>query len=170
MKVIMGFVEAVMNLGVAIVNTIISVIVGALNAIGRLIFGFIKLVIDAINSVIELVGMEPIRYPNESLFIIQKVPQIVPPAFDYSFGAGGVVTGPTRALIGEAGRDEMVMPLDNSPQMLDFIDKIADRVSGGGETVVKVYIGDREWDAFTYESAQRGQKLVGAQPIREGRA
>ena len=86
------------------------------------------------------------------------------------FAVGGVVTGPTRALIGEAGRDEMVMPLDNSPQMLDFIDKIADRVSGGGETVVKVYIGDREWDAFTYESAQRGQKLVGAQPIREGRA
>ena len=27
-----------------------------------------------------------------------------------------------------------------------------------------------EWDAFTYESAQRGSKLVGAQPIREGRA
>jgi hypothetical protein len=65
----------------------------------------------------------------------------------------------------------MVMPLDNSPQMLDFIDKIAEKVSGGGgETVVKVYIGDREWDAFTYESAQRGQKLVGAQPIKEGRA
>jgi SLT domain-containing protein len=86
------------------------------------------------------------------------------------FAVGGVVTGPTRALIGEAGRDEMVMPLDNSPQMLDFIDKIADKVGGGGETVVKVYIGDREWDAFTYESAQRGQRLVGAQPIKEGRA
>ena len=170
LKVIMGFVEAVMNIGAAIVNTIISVVVSAINAIGRLIFGFIKGVIDAVNAVIGLVGIDPIQYPDESLFIIQNVPQIVPPAFDYSFGAGGVVTGPTRALIGEAGRDEMVMPLDNSPQMLDFIDKIADRVSGGGETVVKVYIGDREWDAFTYESAQRGKKLVGAQPIREGRA
>lgn len=171
MKVIMGFVEAVMNIGAAIVNTIISVVVSAINAIGRLIFGFIKGVIDAVNAVIGLVGIDPIQYPRESLFIIQNVPQIVPPAFDYAFGAGGVVTGPTRALIGEAGRDEMVMPLDNSPQMLDFIDKIAEKVSGsGGETVVKVYIGDREWDAFTYESAQRGQKLVGAQPIREGRA
>ena len=171
LKVIMGLVEAVMNIGAAIVNTIISVVISAINAIGRLIFGFIKSVIDAVNSVIGLVGINPIRYPNESLFVIQNVPQIVPPAFDYSFGAGGVVTGPTRALIGEAGRDEMVMPLDNSPQMLDFIDKIAEKVSGGGgETVVKVYIGDREWDAFTYESAQRGQKLVGAQPIKEGRA
>lgn len=170
LKVIMGFVEAVMNIGAAIVNTIISVVVSAINAIGRLIFGFIKGVIDAVNAVIGLVGIDPISYPDESLFIIQNVPQIVPPAFDYAFGAGGVVTGPTRALIGEAGRDEAVIPLDNSPQMLDLIDKIADKVNQGGETVVKVYIGDREWDAFTYESAQRGQKLVGAQPIREGRA
>ena len=52
----------------------------------------------------------------------------------------------------------------------DSVDKIADKVNSTGETIVKVYIGDREWDAFTYESAQRGSKLVGAQPIREGRA
>lgn len=165
MKILMGIVEAVMNLGAGIVNTIISVIVSAINAIGRLVYGFIKGVIDAINAVITLVGISSIRYPRESLFIIQNVPQIVPPAFDYSFGAGGVVTGPTRALIGETGRDEAVIPLDNSPQMLDLIDKIADKVNQGGETVVKVYIGDREWDAFTYESAQRGSQLVGAQPI-----
>lgn len=83
---------------------------------------------------------------------------------------GGVVTSPTYALIGEGRYDEAVIPLDNSPQMLDLVDKIADKVNSTGETVVKVYIGDREWDAFTYESAQRGSKLVGAQPIREGRA
>lgn len=169
MKILVGLVEAVMNLGAAIVNAIISVIVGAVNAIGRQIYRFITRVIDAVNSVIDLVGIDPISYPRESLFVVENIPQIVPPAFDYAFAKGAVVNGPTRALIGEAGRSEMVMPLDNSPQMLDFIDKIAEKV-GGGETVVKVYIGDREWDAFTYESAQRGQKLVGAQPIREGRA
>ena len=49
--------------------------------------------------------------------------------------------------------------------MLDLIDKIADKVNNTGETVVKVYIGDREWDAFTYESSKRGAKLVGAQPV-----
>lgn len=170
MKILMGLVEAVMNLGAAIVNAIISVIVGAINGIGRLIYTFIKGVIAAINSVTSLIGLDPIGYPRESLFIVDNIPQIVPPAFDYTFASGGVVTGPTRALIGEAGRSEAVIPLDNSPQMLDLIDKIADKVNNTGETVVKVYIGNREWDAFTYESAQRGQKLVGAQPIREGRA
>lgn len=84
-----------------------------------------------------------------------------------AMATGGVVTGPTRALIGEAGRSEAVIPLDNSPQMEDLISKIANRVSGQ-ETVVKVYIGDREWDAFTFESAQRGSKLVGAQPVMVG--
>lgn len=170
MKIIMGVVEAVMNVGVGIVNSVISIIVGAINSIGRMIYGFIKGVIDAVNSITSLLGLKTFNYPRESLFIVDNVPQIVPPSFDYTFGNGGVVTGPTRALIGEAGRSEAVIPLDNSPQMLNLIDKIADKVNSTGETIVKVYIGDREWDAFTYESAQRGSKLVGAQPIREGRA
>lgn len=170
MKIVMGLVEAVMNVCTGIVNSIISIIVGAINGIGRMIYGFIKRVIDAINAFTSLLDLDPIKYPSESLFVFENIPQIVPPTFDYAFASGGVVNGPTRALIGEAGRSEAVIPLDNSPQMLDLIDKIADKVNTTGETVVKVYIGDREWDAFTYESAQRGSKLVGAQPIREGRA
>ena len=170
MNIIMGAVEAVMNVCAGIVNSIISIIVGAINGIGRMIYSFIKGVIKAVNSITSLLGLKTFNYPSESLFVFDNVPQIVPPTFDYAFASGGVVTGPTRALIGEAGRSEAVIPLDNSPQMLDLIDKIADKVNTTGETVVKVYIGDREWDAFTYESAQRGSKLVGAQPIREGRA
>lgn len=84
--------------------------------------------------------------------------------------AGGVFTGPRRILIGEGAYDEAVIPLGEAPQMMDFINKIADATkgnNGGGETVVKVYIGDKEWDAFTYKSAERGKKLVGAQPVKE---
>lgn len=165
MKIIMGVVEAVMNVGAGIVNSVISLIVGAINTIGTLIYEFIVSVIRSVNSIISLLGLSTFNYPDKSLFIIDKTPQIVPPAFDYAFADGGVVTGPTRALIGEAGRNEAVIPLDNSPQMLDLIDKIADKVNNTGETVVKVYIGDREWDAFTYESSKRGAKLVGAQPV-----
>lgn len=81
---------------------------------------------------------------------------------------GGVVTGPTSALIGEAGRAEAVIPLEDAPQMKDLVDKIASAVSSTGskETVVKVYIGDKEWDAFTYQSAERGKRIIGSQPIR----
>ena len=129
MKVVLGIVEAVMNAGAAVVNSIISVIFGGINAVGRMVYGFIKGVIDTINAFTSLLDAEPISYPSESLFVFDSVPQIVPPTFDYTFAYGGVVNGPTRALIGEAGRSEAVIPLDNSPQMLDLIDKIADKVN-----------------------------------------
>ena len=56
------------------------------------------------------------------------------------FATGGVVTGPTRALIGEAGRAEMVMPLDNSPQMQQFISQIADAVRGNNAKPMEVHV------------------------------
>ena len=87
------------------------------------------------------------------------------------FATGGVVTRPTSAIIGEGIYDEAVIPLGNSPQMETMLNRFAEIAAGqqgGGETVVKVYIGDKEWDAFTYESAQRGQRIVGRKPVREG--
>lgn len=80
---------------------------------------------------------------------------------------GGVVTSPTRALIGEGRYEEAVIPLGDSPQIEDMLSRFA-QVSGGSNPVeVRVYIGDSEWDAFTYQSAQRGAALVGANPVRE---
>lgn len=140
MKIIISVVEAVMNIGAAVVNSIISVIVGGINAIGRLVYGFIKLVIGGINSITGVLGIDAIKTPNESLFVVSKIPQIVPPAMDYKFAEGGVVTGPTRALIGEAGRAEMVMPLDNSPQMAQFISQIADAVRGNNAQPMEVHV------------------------------
>lgn len=87
---------------------------------------------------------------------------------------GGVVTGPTRAIVGEGRYSEAVIPLEDSPQMQDLIDKIADAVDktdggGGGQPVdVHVYIGGKEYDAFTYKSSERGKKVVGKQPIKTG--
>ena len=140
MKILMGIVEAVMNVGAGIVNAIISIIVGAINSIGRLVYGFVKGAVDAANSVGSLLGLNALNYPSESLFVVDNIPQIVPPAFDYGFANGGVVTGPTRALIGEAGRAEMVMPLDNSPQMAQFISQIADAVRGNNAQPMEVHV------------------------------
>lgn len=87
------------------------------------------------------------------------------------FATGGVVTGPTRALIGEGRYEEAVIPLGNSPQIDDMLSRFAainSQQGGGSPTEVRVFIGDKEWDAFTYQSSQRGAKLVGASPVREG--
>ena len=167
MKIIMGIVEAVMNVGAGIVNAIISIIVGAINSIGRLVYGFVKSAVDAANSVGKLLGLDKLNYPSESLFVVDNIPQIVPPAFDYGFANGGVVTGPTRALIGEAGRAEMVMPLDNSPQMQEFISEIVSAINQNSQRdkEIRVYLDGKSLSRALYsdmknETARRGYSLV----------
>ena len=147
MKVIMGLVEAVMNVGAGIVNSVISLIFGAINGIGRMIYGFIKGVVKSVNAITGLLGLKTFSYPSESLFVHKNIPQIVPPAFDYKFADGGVVTGPTRALIGEAGRSEAVIPLDNSPQMKQLVNQIAEAVKSNKDSKpieVRVFLDSRE--------------------------
>lgn len=168
MKIIMGIVEAVMNVGAAVVNSILSVIVGGINAIGRLIYSFVKTIIGAANAVTGVLGIDPIKTPNESLFVVSKIPQIVPPAFDYAFADGGVVTGPTRALIGEAGKAEMVMPLDNSPQMMQFVNQIAEAVKGNGQQPVEVhvYLDSKAIASGMYDELQNVEFRRGTSLIR----
>lgn len=86
-----------------------------------------------------------------------------------AFASGGVVTSPTLSLVGEAGYSEAIIPLEDSPQMNELVQRIAEAVDKTSTTTtpvdVTVIIGDKEWDAFTYKSAKRGEKLVGAQPV-----
>lgn len=147
MNVIMGLVEAVMNVGAGIVNSVISLIFGAINGIGRMIYGFIKGVVKSVNAITGLLGLKTFSYPSESLFVHKNIPQIVLPAFDYKFAEGGVVTGPTRALIGETGRSEAVIPLDNSPQMKQLVSQIAEAVKSNNDSKpieVRVFLDSRE--------------------------
>ena len=84
---------------------------------------------------------------------------------------GGVVTSPTYALIGEGRYDEAVIPLGDSPQMADLVQKIADAVDKDKPDTpvnVHVYIGDEEFDAYTYKASERGKQKVGAQPVKTG--
>lgn len=78
--------------------------------------------------------------------------------------SGGVVTGPTRAVIGEGQYDEAVIPLGESPQLDDMLNRFASKVSER-PIEVKVIIGDKEWNAFTYKANQKGSVQVGATPL-----
>lgn len=69
------------------------------------------------------------------------------------FASGGVVTSPTYALIGEGKYPEAVMPLGNSPQMKDFINKVASAV--GTNQTVQVFIGNEQLDEYIIKSQQR---------------
>lgn len=60
--------------------------------------------------------------------------------------SGGVVKGPTHALIGEGAYDEAVIPLGNSPELQEMINKIADAVSinnngnNNSQTPIEVHV------------------------------
>lgn len=84
---------------------------------------------------------------------------------------GGVVYGPQVRMVGEGLYDEAIIPLGNSPQLEEMLNKFASKVDTVSNTPVevRVYIGDQEWDAFTYKSAKRGEQIVGVSSIREAR-
>ena len=150
----------------------INVIIGAINVVLGAISGAINSVIRAINSIsVDIPDWVPLVGGKHIGFNIREISTWSIPYL----ANGGIATSPTMAMIGEGKYDEAVIPLGNSPQMRELVSTIADAVSrkppenpSNTPIQVRVYIGDREWDAFTYESAQRGKDLVGAQPIRIG--
>lgn len=155
---IIGVVEAVVNFIITGLNLFLSLFVGTF-------IGMINTVVSTVEGVLDFVGVDW----EAPVF---TVPQIETVTFGRvaKLATGGVVDSPTNALIGEGRYSEAVVPLDDSPQMNDLIQKIADATNnkGGDKPVeVRVYIGDKEWDAFTYKSAERGKKIVGNQPIKE---
>ena len=76
---------------------------------------------------------------------------------------GAVVTGPTRALIGEGAYDEAVLPLGNSPQMKDLISEIAKAVKGNEQPLtINVYNSDGELTGHKIiTAAERAQRRNG---------
>lgn len=159
------FVGMINNLIVAAetgINFIISMVNMVIKKLVDTVLGAVNNIMISIGDLLEWLGIEvDLRFkfdvPQIPLVTLPRVPQ---------FANGGVVTGPTYSLIGEAGRSEAVIPLDNSPQMNEFIERIADRIADvKGD--VHVYIGGKEVDAEIYRASKRGEQLVGAQPIRK---
>lgn len=161
LNAIISAVEFCVNACISLINSMVSLIYNAVIALVNSILGALSFIAGLLGISLDLrITAPPPAIPMQSW---GRIPELA---------TGGVVSSPTYAMVGEGAYSEAVIPLDDSPQMQDLIQKIADAVdkddSGGKPVDVHVYIGDREWDAFTYESAQRGEKLVGAQPVKIG--
>lgn len=149
-KISKGFkllITAIANVAIDAINGLITSIESFVNAIVK----GVNLIIKAANKV--LPGEEAIELVKE--VTLKKVPRMA---------TGGVVTGPTQAVIGEGKYNEAVIPLGNSPQMEEMLDRFADKVNGQ-TTDVNVYIGGKKWDAEVYKASQRGEKEVGLTPL-----
>lgn len=109
---ITAIVKGAINLVIEFINGMISGIEKSLNWI-----------VDKINS-LEIVNPfdgETIWSPNVPKFAFGRIPKLA---------KGGIVNTPTRAIVGEAGR-EAVLPLDSNTEWMDML---AERLNGRGGT------------------------------------
>jgi phage-related protein len=168
--------EGIKQIFKGIWDTFVNIVKVPINLIIGIINGLISAVESGLNWIIGGINKISFSVPD-------WVPGIGGMTFGFNLGyvnwgripylaSGGIVTGPTPAMIGEGKYDELVMPLGDSPQMNDFIDRIVDALDRGDPNPqpveVKVYIGDNEYDAYTYKASERGKKIVGRQPVKIG--
>lgn len=150
--------KSLVNIVISLFNGVISVIVDALN----FLLGLIESVVNGVGKAVKVVGKSLGKNWGWSVSLnINKQSLSIP-----YLESGAVITGPTQAVVGEGRFDEAVIPLGNSPQLENMLDRFADKVNERPVNV-KVQIGDSQWDAFTYKSAKRGEQQLG-KPILGG--
>lgn len=117
-----GVWSAIVAIARGSINIIIDLINGVVDAIWSSLAAVINGIADVINSAAEVVDIElNLGVPSH------------PPSIPH-LATGAVARKPTIAMIGEGSYDEAVIPLGESPQLAELVDKIAKAVSdeGGG--------------------------------------
>ena len=115
---------------------IVGIVKGAINIVISLINGMIAGLELALNWIVDKINAmqitspwgDEIWSPNIPRFEFGRIPMLA---------KGGIINQPTKAIIGEAGR-EAVLPLENNTEWMDILaDKIAGNigVSGGDITI-----------------------------------
>ena len=113
-----GIKDGIVNAFKNVVNAIIT----GINKVVAVPFNAINGVLSGIRN-IDILGLKPFEWIGTI-----SVPQIP------YLATGGVTTGPTIAMIGEAGK-EAVLPLENNTS---WMDTLADKISAGQHITVKI--------------------------------
>jgi hypothetical protein len=107
---------------------------GVFNSLGGVVKAPINVIIDLLNGFIS--GLNQIKVPDWVPGVggkginIPKIPKLA---------HGGIATGPTVAMFGEAGR-EAVLPLENNT---GWMDDLASKINGSGQPLqITVKIGE----------------------------
>lgn len=112
-------------------NSIVTTITGAFNSVSRSANSILNTVTNTTNSVNKLLSVQ--NSVNSLANSVSRTGTAVRIAANSIKGVkmatGGVVNGPTQALIGEGRYSEAVIPLGNSPELQEMIDKIANAVN-----------------------------------------
>lgn len=128
--------------------------------VGATISGAFKAVVNGVLRAIEDILNSPIRAINSLTDVINRVPGInlgYLNTFNLPrLAKGGVISQPTQAIIGEAGR-EAVVPLENNMEWLDVIaDKLVSKIGTSGGS----YIINLDGRTIQRGQAKRRQELA----------
>ena len=119
----------------SIIYSLLNLVKGIVNTVWGVIKGLINLIIGGINALIRGMNRLSFTAPDWVPGIGGKrwgvnIPQIP------RLAKGGIISQPTQAIIGEAGR-EAVVPLENNMEWLDILaDKLASKIEGNGGSYI----------------------------------
>lgn len=136
--------------GSAISSGITSALKSTFNNFMSGAVGLINKFIRAINGAIDLINKIP--GVNLGKLSTLSVPQLA---------KGGIVTADTLAHIGEGGKKEAVLPLEQNTGWMDMLaDRLAARIGGGGQKVV-LMLNERELGHATIDAINNITKQTG---------
>ena len=141
-------------------SSIVSIFRNIGQKVGEAVSGAFRGAVNAVLSTIERVLNTPIRAVNSLIGVINLVPGINLGRLNTfnlpRLAKGGVISQPTQAIIGEAGR-EAVVPLENNMEWLDVLaTKLANKI-GNGDIPFIINMDSR---TIQRGIAKRGQELA----------
>lgn len=165
-KIFTSICEGIKGVFFAVWNQIKNVVATVGKTVGNIIANTFKAVVNGVLRAIESILNFPIKSINRLIGVINNVPGInlgYLSTFNLPrLAKGGIISQPTQAIIGEAGK-EAVVPLENNMEWLDMLaDKLASKIGGNSG----YYIINMDGRVIQRGIAKRQQELAFA---RNGR-
>lgn len=159
-KIFMSICEGIKGVFFSVWNNIKNVVATVGKTVGNIIVNTFKAVVNGVLSAIENILNFPINSINGLIGVINEVPGInlgYLRTFNLPrLAKGGVISQPTQAIIGEAGK-EAVVPLENNMEWLDMLaDKLASKIGTSGGS----YIINLDGRVIQRGQAKRKQELA----------
>lgn len=157
-KIFAGDMEGAMESLKAAGKDVVNVLIIAAESLVNCIIKGLNWLIEKINSIsFEVPEWVPIIGGKKLGFDLQPVQEAHLPRL----ATGGITNGPTRAVIGEAGR-EAVLPLENNTGWMDELaDRLAEKIPSGGNGPVYLQIDGKTFARLQMPYLNQEKSRVG---------